>query len=166
MSNHDCHQRVARNIERNSQTHVATALVKLARQLSVGNVKLTLENAKEDHIWQLTRQWHGGSAISSKSTGFQATISIRRSFGLFLIVSEVNFSLGILRKLTNNFLQLINTFASVIIVHGAVFCAEMSPLKAVNWAEITLFAIMQTSAVQKRAWTVCVPNSNFFVAQL
>jgi hypothetical protein len=50
MSNHDCHQRVARNIERNSQTHVATALVKLARQLSVGNVKLTLENAKEDHI--------------------------------------------------------------------------------------------------------------------
>ena len=47
MSNHDCHQRVARNIERNSQTHVATALVKLARQLSVCNVKLTLENAKK-----------------------------------------------------------------------------------------------------------------------
>lgn len=96
MSNHYCHQRVARNIKRNSETHVTTALVELTGELSVCDIKLTLEKLEKScQIKKLTRQWQGGSAISSKSTGFQATMSIRRSFGLFLIVSEVNLTIRI-----------------------------------------------------------------------
>ena len=122
--------------------------------------------ADKFHFW-LTKQWQGGRAIWSRSTGFHATISIRRSFGLVLIVSITFFSwstpwIDLLTKWDFHSIYL----SSVVVMHSIIFGSEVSPLKAVNWPEVPFFPVVQTTRVEKSPRRVGIPNAHFFVMKL
>ena len=142
VSQHDCKQGIAGDVERHPEAHVRRALVQLAGKLSIGAIELDLRvfidilvlGTQVEKNKEQTRQWQGGKAILSKSAGFQAHMRMRRSSGFVLSydlvkwLAESHHKKVLKPDQVNNISQLVNSLARVVSVHVHILGAEVPPL--------------------------------------
>jgi hypothetical protein len=74
--------------------------------------------------------------------------------------------LWIINNLVNAILQLIDTFTRVIGVHVHILGSEVTPLKAIDWSEISLFTMAQASGLKKFLRAISIPNVNVLFGEL
>ena len=69
-------------------------------------------------------------------------------------------------NLVNALGQLVDTLTSIVGVHVLVFCAEVTPLEAVDGSQISHVPIRQSSLVQKLSRAIAIPNMNVLGRQI
>mmetsp|Transcript_125011 Transcript_125011/g.399693 ORF Transcript_125011/g.399693 Transcript_125011/m.399693 type:complete len:412 (-) Transcript_125011:138-1373(-) len=140
LCDHAGQEGVRRDVERNTQSHVARSLVHQAGQLAVGDVELA------EHVAR--RQSH--------------LVQIRR-----IPRSQQNPPVcRILLDLANALCQLVNPLTCVVGVHVHVLRAEVAPLEAVDRAQVSLLAVGQTPVVQELAGAIAIPDLDALVREV
>ena len=136
VSNQPGQQCVAGDVERHAQTHVGRALVQVARQLVVANIKLDQHVARRQRH-QVEVRW--------VPCGHDDAAAVR--VGLDLV---------------DDLAELVDALVLVVGVHVDILGAEMPPLDAVHRAQVADLAVVQASLVQKLACGVGVPDPDVF----
>ncbi len=72
---------------------------------------------------------------------------------------------GVVFDLVDDVLELIDALAGVVVVHGAIGGAEMSPLESIDGSEISFFAVGKSAGIEEFAGCVGVPDVDVFVAE-
>mmetsp|Transcript_66622 Transcript_66622/g.216793 ORF Transcript_66622/g.216793 Transcript_66622/m.216793 type:complete len:339 (-) Transcript_66622:350-1366(-) len=140
LCDHAGQEGVRRDVERNTQSHVARSLVHQAGQLAVGDVELA------EHVAR--RQSH--------------LVQIRR-----IPRSQQNPPVcRILLDLANALCQLVNPLTCVVGVHVHVLRAEVAPLEAVDRAEVHFLTVGEPPLVQELPGTVAIPNLDALVGEV
>merc|ERR1719495_1477234 len=140
MSQHDCEQGIAGDVEGNSKAHVRRALVQLAGKLSIGAIELDQAMAgRQGHLVQVC--WVPGAHED-------ATV-------VRLCPDQVN-DIG----------QLVNSLATVVSVHVHILGAKVPPLESIDGSQVPLLPVIETHTVQEGPTTVSVPDAHVLLLQL
>lgn len=62
----------------------------------------------------------------------------------------------------DDFFQLVDSLARVVVLARAVLCSEVSPLEAVDWSQVSNFAVLEARRVEKLTSAVAVPDFDVF----
>ena len=136
---HAREQGVARDVEGHAEAHVARPLVHLARQLTVGDVKLAEHVARgQGHLLERRGVPRGEQ---------DAPV------------------VGVVLDLVNHLRELVHALTGVVGVHVLVLGAEVAPLEAVHRPEVALLPVTQADRVEVLAAAVAVPNVNVLVLE-
>mmetsp|Transcript_1744 Transcript_1744/g.4928 ORF Transcript_1744/g.4928 Transcript_1744/m.4928 type:complete len:430 (+) Transcript_1744:290-1579(+) len=133
-------QSVRRDVERHAQPEVGRALIHLAGERTVCDIKLGKHMAgRQGHLLQVGRvpSGHDDAPI-------------------------VRLVLNLVEDLSH----LVDALPRVVVVHRTVRRAEVAPLPAVHGAEVALLAFGESNGVEIVARRVAVPDLDAFVLQL
>ena len=140
VSDHDGEQSIAGDVERNPQPHVCRSLVELTGQLSVGNIELNQAvTGRQGHL-----------------------VQVRGVPGAHDDPPIVGLGLDPVDDLS----ELVDPLAAVVGVHVHVLSTEVSPLKAVDWSQVSLLTGCEAQTVQELPAAVPVPDPHFLLLQL
>ena len=142
MSHHVSEQSVRRNVKRNTQAHVSTSLIHLARKLILLHVDIKLAKHvawRQRHFIQVG--WVPGRHDDSSV-------------------------LWIVNDLVDAVLELVNALSSVVRVHINIFGSKVTPLKTVDWSQVSLFAMTKATRFEKLFRAIAVPDMNVLVGKV
>ncbi len=130
---------VAGDVERDTEPEIGGALVELTGEFAVVDVELAEHVAgRQGHLVEIDGVPGGQDDPAIGGVGLD---------------------------LADDIAELVDALARVVVVHGAIGGAEMSPLESVDGSEITFFAMCQSAGIQKLAGSIGVPDMDVFVAE-
>ena len=74
--------------------------------------------------------------------------------------------LGIVLNLFNAFGKLVDALTRVVSVHVDILGAKVSPLKSVDWSQVTNLTMRQAPLVEKLARTISIPDMNILGSKI
>lgn len=148
VSQHMCQQRIASNIKRHAETHVARALVQLAVQVALWLLALGL----------LSRL----AAAGERDVKLGKHVARRQGHELEVArVPRREHHAAVIRvraQLVDNLGELVDALAGVVGFGINVVGAKVTPLEAVDGAQVTHLAVREPDAVEELARPVAVPD--------
>lgn len=158
VGEHVCQQCIARNVERDTEAHVAGSLIQLAVEVALGLVLLC--------------RFLGVLSPSSPGVGYVELgkhVAGRQSHALKVLwvprAEDHSAVVGAVAQLVDDFGQLVDALAGVVCLSIDVLCAKVPPLKPVDGAQVADVAVGQADAVEELAGAVAVPDLDADVAE-
>ncbi|KAJ6264719.1 tRNA modification GTPase [Drechslerella dactyloides] len=143
VGNHLCQKRVAGNVERHAETHVARTLVELARDLTL--VRDACGGGRREGHVELREH------VAGRKRHLLEVCDVPRAEDDASVVR-------IVLELVDHFGELVDALAGVVGVSALVFGAEVAPLEAVDGAEVAFRPFGEADGVEIRSGAVAVPD--------
>lgn len=132
MCDHISQQGVAGDVKGHPKTHVRGPLVHLTGEMSIRDVKLDETMTR--------RQGHNWNVHRVPGTHYDPPVH------------------GIRLDPVDDFVQLINSLSRVVLMTCLVLRSKVSPLEAIDWSQVALFPVRESTLVQELTGTVPVPD--------
>jgi hypothetical protein len=139
LGHHAGQQTVACNVEWNAQAEIARPLVHLTGKRTVRDIELSQDVAgRQGHLVERCRVPCGDEHAATFRIGFE---------------------------LVDYVLDLVNSFAFVILVHRFILGAKVPPLESVHGPQIPLLTICESNLVEEFSAGISVPDLDFLVVE-
>lgn len=158
VGEHVGQQCVARNVERDTEAHVAGSLIQLAVEVALGLVLLCRFLGALSPSSSGVRYVELGKHVAGRQGHALKVLWVPRAEDHSAVV-------GAVAQLVDDFGQLVDAPAGVVGLGIDVLCAKVPPLEAVDGAQVADLAVGEPHAVEELAGAVAVPDLDADVAE-